>query len=199
MSFHLVNPSDDTFRLLCRPITFLTPDLVAAPPSWLGHVPFAFWIVDALRPSTLVELGTHTGNSYSAFCQAVKLLGLPASCFAVDTWEGDSQAGYYGDDVYHALSAFHDPRYGAFSRLMRMTFDEAAGHFADGSIDLLHIDGLHTYEAVLHDFETWRPKMSQRGVVLFHDANVRTGDFGVWKLWEELSAQYPHFAFLHSN
>jgi len=194
-----MDPSDDTLRLLCRSISFLTPDLVVAPPSWLGHVPFAFWIVDATRPSTLVELGTHTGNSYSAFCQAVKVLGQPSACFAVDTWEGDSQAGYYGDEIHRTLSDFHDPRYGGFSRLMRMTFDEAAGHFADGSIDLLHIDGLHTYEAVRHDFETWRPKLSPRGVVLFHDVNVRKDDFGVWRLWEELSALHPHFTFLHSN
>ncbi|WP_158284480.1 glycosyltransferase [Azospirillum sp. TSO35-2] len=199
MDSFLKDAASDTLHRLCRPISFLTPDLIVAPPSWLGHTPFALWIIDALRPRTFVELGTHTGNSYSAFCQAVKQLELATACFAVDTWQGDPQAGYYGDEVYRTLAEFHDPRYGAFSRMMRMTFDEAAVHFSDGGVDLLHIDGLHTYEAVRHDFETWAPKMSGRGVVLFHDINVRKGDFGVWKLWEELSARYPSFGFLHSN
>ena len=185
--------------LVYRPSVFALPDLVAAPTNWLGHIPFAFWIVDALRPRVLVELGTHTGNSYSAFCQAVAALKLDARCYAVDTWVGDHQASYYGDEVYNTLAAFHDPRFGAFSRLLRQTFDEAVVHFSDGSIDLLHIDGLHTYEAVRHDFETWLPKLSERGVVLFHDVNVRHGDFGVWKLWEELSAVRPSFTFLHSH
>jgi O-antigen biosynthesis protein len=186
-------------RRLSRASSFLSPDRVVHPPSWLGHIPFALWIVEALRPRTLVELGAHTGNSYSAFCQAVQTFNVGAACYAVDTWEGDPQAGYYGDDVFNELSAYHDPLYGAFSRLMRMTFDAACEHFADGSVDLLHIDGLHTYDAVRHDYETWLPKMSRRGVVLFHDVNVRKDDFGVWKLWEEISAARPHFTFLHSN
>lgn len=199
MDSFLKDAASDTLQRLCRPISFLTPDLIVAPASWLGHTPFALWIIDAMRPRTLVELGTHTGNSYSAFCQAVKLLDTGTACYAVDTWQGDPQAGYYGDDVYRALADFHDPRYGAFSRMLRMTFDDAVGHFSDGSVDLLHIDGLHTYDAVRHDFETWLPKMSSRGVVLFHDINVRKDDFGVWKLWDEVTARYPSFAFLHSN
>lgn len=189
----------EILRDFLRPISFLTPDLVTTPPSWLGHVPFAFWIMEALKPATFVELGAHTGNSYSAFCQAVKHLSLPAACYAVDTWAGDPQAGYYGDEVYRTLQKHHDAHYSGFSRLLRMTFDEANSHFGDGTIDLLHIDGLHTYEAVRHDFETWLPKMSRRGVVLFHDSNVREGDFGVWKLWDELRAAYPAFTFLHSH
>ncbi|MDX5298881.1 MAG: class I SAM-dependent methyltransferase, partial [Gammaproteobacteria bacterium] len=171
------------------------PERLTAIESWHRHIPFAFAVLQMTRPSVFVELGTHRGDSYSAFCQGVTLYGLGTHCYAVDTWQGDSQAGYYGDDIYNELSAWHDPRYARFSSLLRMTFDDALAHFADGTVDLLHIDGLHTYDAVRHDFESWLPKLSSRGVVLFHDTNVRRDDFGVWQLWEELSQRYPAFEF----
>jgi O-antigen biosynthesis protein len=178
---------------------FLKPERLVSPDAWVGHLPFAMWLVKAMRPAVVVELGTHTGNSYSAFCQSIAAHRLDTSAFAVDTWRGDEHAGHYDERIHTEWKSFHDARWSRFSKLLRMTFDEALPQFADGSVDVLHIDGLHTYEAVRHDFETWLPKLSQHAVVLFHDTQVRRGDFGVWKFWAEISSRYPHFEFLHSH
>lgn len=182
-----------------RPIALSEPLRFVYPPLWVGHIPFAFWLMEAMQPRCLVELGTHSGNSYCAFLQALRGLGLSPACYAVDTWQDDPHAGYYGNEVYAELSAHHDLLYGGFSHLLRMTFDDALGHFSDGSVDLLHIDGQHTYEAVSHDVRSWLPKVSSRSLLLMHDINVRERDFGVWRVWEELCADYPSFTFLHSN
>lgn len=167
--------------------------------AWLEHGPFASWIVSELRPSVLAELGTHNGFSYFAFCEAVQRLGLDTKCYAVDTWVGDDHAGFYGEDVYSLVSRVNNERYAGFSTLLRGYFDDHVGSFADGSIDLLHIDGRHGYEDVKYDFESWLPKMSDRGVVLFHDIAVFERDFGVWKFWEELSGTHPSFHFEHGS
>ena len=71
----------------------------SVPSAWIQHVPFGMFVVEAVRPSLLVELGTHRGVSYCSFCQAVKQLGLQTRCYAVDTWQGDEHAGSYGRDV----------------------------------------------------------------------------------------------------
>ena len=186
-------------RILMRPIAFSQPHRLVAPSSWEAHIPFAFWIIDVHRPAFLVELGTYSGNSYCAFLQAIKELGISCRCFSIDTWEGDKHSGFYGKAVFEDLSAYHDAHYSDFSRLVRSRFDDARNHFRDNSIDLLHIDGLHTYEAVKHDFDTWLPKMSSRGVILIHDSNVREADFGVWQLWEKVRKTYPHFTFTHGH
>jgi hypothetical protein len=175
------------------------PPLRIAPSCWLEHVPFAMHLVDLLRPRTVVELGVHYGVSYCAFCQAIRSLGLEARCAGIDTWTGDEQSYFYGPEVLEDLSAHHDPLYGSFSRLHQTTFDEARALFESGTIDLLHIDGCHTYDAVKHDFEAWLPKISDRGVVVLHDTNVRRPGFCVWILWQELQARYPHFEFFHEH
>ncbi|MGB9674615.1 MAG: class I SAM-dependent methyltransferase [Nanopusillaceae archaeon] len=165
--------------------------------SWHGHINFAFDLVANVKPNILVELGTHKGDSYFAFCNAVLENNLNTKCFAVDTWLGDNHSGKYGEDVFKHVSEYN--RKFTFSKLLRMTFDEAKYLFDDNSIDVLHIDGFHTYEAVSHDFYNWLPKVNENGVILLHDIEVRRDDFGVYKLWSELKEKFEYtFEFKHS-
>jgi O-antigen biosynthesis protein len=177
--------------------SFWVPDQLTDS-AWIEHASFGFWIVEAMRPKSIVELGVHHGFSYFVFCQAVRRLQLQARCVAIDTFEGDEHAGFYGDDVYQDVSR-RNRRYDGFSQVIRSTFAQARDQFADGSIDILHIDGSHTHDAVRRDFETWLPKLSSRGVILFHDTAERGPGFGVHLLWDELRTRYPHFEFMHGH
>jgi ubiquinone/menaquinone biosynthesis C-methylase UbiE/glycosyltransferase involved in cell wall biosynthesis len=167
--------------------------------GWEGHVPFLFCLVDFFKPRRFVELGSHYGNSFFAACQISQNAKLPVECIAVDTWKGDKQAGFYGEEIFKQFKDILDKRYKSVGKYIRGTFDEAHDLFDDGSIDLLHIDGLHTYEAVSHDFNNWLLKLSDTGIVIFHDTQERGGDFGVWRFWEEVKGRYPSFEFEHGH
>ena len=70
------------------PASFWEPvDLSAS--EWIEHAPFAFWLVDAVAPSLVVELGAGPGFSYLAFCQAIHRLGLAAKARAVVPGDGE--------------------------------------------------------------------------------------------------------------
>lgn len=168
------------------------PIKTIVPSAWVDHAPLLFVLFALLRPRRYVEIGTHWGMSYFAACQAADHLGIGTQCVAIDAWFGDEHAGFYDRDVFEQFSKILKATY-PHQLYIRSLFDDAARCFSDGSIDLLHIDGLHTYEAVKSDYETWRPKLSNRGVVIFHDTNVYEKDFGVWRLWDELKEKYPHF------
>src|SRR4051812_41509276 len=98
----LPSGADHALRVVSR-ASFWVPDYLSAS-AWTEHAPFAFWLVDVLRPRCFVELGSHHGYSYFSVCQAVQRLGSDTSTFAVDTWSGDEHAGFYGASVYRTVS-----------------------------------------------------------------------------------------------
>ena len=168
--------------------------------AWIGHTPFARMLVAEQKPDLLVELGTHFGNSYFSFCQSVQDFSLSTKCYSVDSWEGDEQAGYYNDEIFSHVHKINSENFNSFSTLKRMTFNDALQDFEDNSIDLLHIDGFHSYKAVREDFYNWLPKVKAGGIILFHDANEFQEGFGVANLWNEikLEADGTHL-FRHSH
>jgi hypothetical protein len=168
--------------------------------GWHGHIFFAYDLVRNVRPTKVVELGTHKGHSFFSFCQAVKDGCLDTELFAVDTWKGDKHAGFYDDSVWETVNRVKESFYDSLRiSLARKSFDRAAEEFEEKSIDILHIDGCHTYEAVKSDFERWVGKVKDNGVILLHDINERQDDFGVFRLWDELIKQYKTLEFYHSH
>jgi len=170
------------------------------PTAWAGHEPFLFTLMEAMRPRRYVELGTHAGQSFFAACQHYKSHGDYGEAVAIDLWEGDHQAGFYCEEVFERFRDMLRRHYAVCGRYIRSRFTEAAVMFEPDSIDLLHIDGLHTYAAVREDYETWRPKLTEAGAVLFHDTSEYQSDFGVWQFFEEVRPQATAwFNFRHSH
>src|SRR4030042_6746648 len=144
---------------------------------WAGHKYFAYDLVADIKPKRIVELGTHYGTSLWAFSQSVKDHQIDTEINAVDTWKGEEHAGFYGEEVFEMVKQIKNKYYPKLKiNLIRKTFDEAVSDFEDGSIDVLHIDGLHTYEGVKHDYKVWKNKVKDDGIVLFHDIFVKEND-----------------------
>lgn len=163
--------------------------------AWTPHIHFGYDLVATMAPRLLVELGVDRGESYFAFCQSAVENKTGTQCFGIDTWQGDQQAGGYDETTFAQVSAHNRANYTPFSTLIRTTFDAAREEFKPESIDLLHLDGLHTEAAVRHDIDSWLPKVRPGGIVLLHDVDVRQRDFGVWKIWDELKQRSRFWTF----
>ena len=165
---------------------------------WGGHREIAYYLIRTLKPAKVVELGTHWGVSFFSFLQAVKDDNLACEVVAIDTWEGEEHAGIYTEEVFDFVRISASKIYPRTQyKLIRSLFDDSVDKFEDGQIDILHIDGLHTYEATKHDYYTWLPKLSENGIVLFHDvaANV---EYGSRRFWEEIKLEHPFYEVDHS-
>lgn len=72
------------------------------------------------------------------------------------------------DHIYESVLRRVD-HFGDRADVMRMPSLDAATCFADGTLDFVYIDGLHTYQAVYDDATAWYPKLKPGGLMAGHD------------------------------
>ena len=169
-------------------INKLTNDYSSA---WLGHMKFAHWLSKLLNPSVIVDLGVDHGHSTFSFASANK--GI---VYGIDSFNGDIQAGFKNTfDIVNALNdEFNNKNYlNNNIKFIKGYFDDVYDYFNE-TIDILHIDGLHTIEAVSNDYNKWITKTSENAIILFHD--VVSYPDSVGKVFNDI--QYPKFYFTHS-
>ena len=130
---------------------------------WRGHHDFAVWLVNEVRPDITVDLGVYHG--YSTFCFAEPGIGI---VYGIDNFE---TAGGYEDclknrlelgcENVHIVKGDFDKVYEQFKII-----NETYGGYG---IDILHIDGEHSIEAVRNDFDKWSTLVKDSGIILLHD------------------------------
>jgi len=138
----------------------------------------------ALRPKRVLEIGTGSGGTLYALAWAsapgagilsLDLTLYPAERrFLYETFVADRRVA-----VWEADSHLDETR------------DRVAAHFGHEPLDLVFIDGDHTYDSVRRDYELYAPLVREDGIVAFHD--IVAGPYDAVgdapRFWQEVRAE----------
>lgn len=155
------------------------------------------WFVDEVarrRPSTVVEIGTSRGGSLLGLCRAAP---DEATIVSVDIPAGLGGSGYPRWKE-HVLASFAKP--GQDLHLVRAdssdpaTAERVSEILDDRPLDLLFIDGDHSYEGVRADWDAYSPMVGPGGVAILHDVlpNPWNPSVEVDAFWEDHLADSAH-------
>jgi predicted O-methyltransferase YrrM len=154
-----------------------------------------FGLVNSLRPNAICEIGTAGGGTAFLFTRSA---AANAMLISVDI------AFDYSRRV--AIRQFAENQQTLFclqgDSHTTDTVRTVASLLHDRQLDVLFIDGDHTYEGVSTDFELYRPLVRKGGLIIFHDivpdfrtkhgSDTLAFSGGVPQFWEELKLHYAH-------
>jgi len=121
------------------------------------------------RPKVIVEIGTAAGGHFYCLCQAADPSAMLVSI--------DFPGGEYGpapsktDCNLYATFGFPGQRLEFIrqSSLRQYTLRTLEGILGDREIDLLYLDGDHSYSGVKSDYERYAPLVAKGGIIGIHD------------------------------
>ncbi len=172
-------------------------------PGWQVRSEFLSMVetVQAEKPSRILEIGTARGATLLCWCRIAA-----SQVISVDLPGGIHGGGYHPlrQKLYNG---FTHGRQG-----VRLDLFQEDSHCPntrckvenalDGQkLDVLFIDGDHSYKGVKTDFELWSPLVRSGGLVIFHDIvpHTQVADCEVDRLWGELKLRYAHKEFIHES
>lgn len=153
------------------------------------------------RPRAVVEIGTDRGGTFWLWCQ---LAAPNAVLVSIDMPGGDYGVGYTSEDaqrfrgwrqpdqeVHFLLKDSHDPA----------TKLELQRVLNSRPVDLLFLDGDHTYEGTSQDFAMYAPLVGTGGAIVFHDIVETLPHLNchVHRFWQEIKARYAYEEFIDSE
>ena len=157
-------------------------------------------IIKLKSPKYVLEVGTSNGGTLFLLSRVAT---EDACIISIDLPLGAYGGGY---------PAWKRPFYKSFAqkdqtiRLIRAdshelaTQEKVAAILQTNKVDLLFIDGDHTYEGVKKDFEMYEPFVKDGGMIVLHDIVPHRQDHGcgVDGYWDEIKRSHEHREFVEN-
>lgn len=157
--------------------------------------PFIDWVLETVGfPSNVVEIGVRWGGTAQLWCEMAtrRVVG-------VDWGLADSLGLQETIDLAAGIIAEYPSlyRFVLGDSHLDLTVDKVVRHLAGTPVDLLFLDGDHSYVGIARDFELYSPLVRSGGIIAFHDIVdspfIRSVGHGVYRFWQELSGNKREF------
>lgn len=140
-----------------------------------GYTEFLYSIAKNMRPlKTILEIGVNNGTSTSCLLLGLRDSNSDARLYSIDKNDVKDKVGkFVGKEFFKEISSDWTFIHG----------DSKAVSW-DKEIDVLLIDGDHSYNGVKADYEKYVPFVRKGGIILIHDIGHLAG---LKKFWDELN------------
>lgn len=116
---------------------------------------------------TMIEIGSYAGESTELFAKHFKHV-IAIDPFFNDYDKNDVTCKYMDlTEVFHTFNSVIS-KYDNITHI-RKTSDDATLQLKDIKVDLVYIDGMHTYDQVKLDIQNYLPIINETGFICGHD------------------------------
>jgi predicted O-methyltransferase YrrM len=134
---------------------------------------FYAWLVHERKPSTVIEFGSAFGVSGMYFGAGM---------------EASGHGHLYSFEINPAWAEIARKNISSVTSRFTLTLGAFEDHVATipGKIDLALVDGIHTYDFVLRQFNLLSPRMSPGGIIAFDDIDFPKPGNRMADAWREI-------------
>lgn len=167
----------------------------------LGYGWIHYGLIRQQKPKKLLCIGSRHGYIPAIMAQACKDNKFGKVDF-VDAGFGDGDKDHWTGKAYwrnnEGKSCFKNFGLEKSIKIFIQTTKKFKQENKNKKYDYIYIDGDHSYKGAKFDFESFWPALNKNGYMLFHDICVKEklpeGEYGVWKLFDEISQKNPHIS-----
>jgi len=136
-----------------------------------AHEMYILNLLAKSKSGTFVEIGSYLGASAIAITDGIN--NKPNSkLYCIDTWKNDAMTEGQRD-TYHIFEKNIIKYKDKIIPCRGLSKDMSQK--VSGKVNLLFIDGDHSYEGVKTDVQYWFPKLDDEAIVIFHDSGWAEG------------------------